>query len=82
MGLFTYTALCLSRLYRHFIVRREVSHQYFNFAHMLFASLGSFLYGSNSPIMGTIFGLPSFEAYFQAGHHGARSHLCEQHHRR
>ena len=36
----------------------------FNIALVIFVSLGSFLYGFNSSIMGTVFGLPSFYSYF------------------
>jgi hypothetical protein len=36
----------------------------FNFILVFFVALGSFLYGFNSAIVGTVFGLPSFYEYF------------------
>ena len=36
----------------------------FNFVLVFFVALGSFLYGFNSSIIGTVFGLPSFYVYF------------------
>lgn len=36
----------------------------FNFVLVLFVALGSFLYGFNSAITGTLFGLPAFYEYF------------------
>lgn len=44
-------------------MQRNVSS--FNFILVFFISLGSFLYGFNSSIMGTVFGLPSFYSYFK-----------------
>lgn len=42
----------------------------FNTALVFFVSLGSFLYGFNSSIFGTVFGLPSFYAYFDLSTEG------------
>lgn len=36
----------------------------YNFMVVFFAALGSFTYGFNSAIVGTVFGLPSFFDYF------------------
>jgi hypothetical protein len=36
----------------------------YNFLLVFFVALGSFTYGFNSSIMGTVFGLPSFYSYF------------------
>lgn len=36
----------------------------YNFMVVFFAALGSFTYGFNSAIVGTVFGLPSFFNYF------------------
>jgi hypothetical protein len=37
----------------------------YNFLLVFFVALGSFTYGFNSSIMGTVFGLPSFYTYFK-----------------
>jgi hypothetical protein len=36
----------------------------YNFIVVFFAALGSFTYGYNSSIIGSVFGLPAFWAYF------------------
>lgn len=45
----------------------------FNFILVFFVSLGSFLYGFNSSIMGTVFGLPYFYSYFNLDTTGPRA---------
>lgn len=43
----------------------------FNFAIVFFVALGSFTYGFNASIMGTVFGLDSFFDYFHLSQTGA-----------
>ena len=43
----------------------------YNFAIVFFVALGSFTYGFNASIMGTVFGLNSFFTYFRLSQTGA-----------
>lgn len=43
----------------------------YNFAIVFFVALGSFTYGFNASIMGTVFGLNSFFNYFNLSQTGA-----------
>jgi hypothetical protein len=50
---------------------KNITTSRYNFLLVFFVALGSFTYGFNSSIMGTVFGLPSFYTYFNLDTKGA-----------